>query len=200
MSETRIPTTEIAGFSGAMAKRFTRRMLGDVPEQLGVMWHNKSVLMTMMGLSRKAKKWTECDEQLKAFAHMAVVSLVGCEFCLDLGYFMAHHDGLDVEKAREVPRRHESSVFTPVERDVMRYAEAMSQTPPTVTDDVVARLLTTLGAPAVLELTAFVALANMAARMNMAIGPFPSQGFSTACGLRPLAEPASATTVVSLVR
>ena len=197
MSETRIPKTEITGLSGAMAKRFTKRMLGDVPEQLEVMWHSKPVLMTMMGMSKKAKKWKECDEYLKAFAHMAVVSLVGCEFCLDLGYFMAHHDGLDVEKAREVPRWRESSVFTPLERDVMEYAEAMSQTPPTVTDDLSARLLTKLGAPALLELTAFVTLANMAARLNVAIGPFASQGFSAACGLGPLAEPSSTADVAS---
>jgi alkylhydroperoxidase family enzyme len=145
----------------------------------------------MMGLSKKAKKWKECDENLKAFAHMATMALIGCRFCLDLGYFMALHDGLDVEKAREVPRWRESDVFTPLERDVMEYAEAMSQTPPTVTDELSARLLKRLGAPALLELTAYVTLANMAARMNIAIGPFESQGFATACGLRPLAEPST---------
>ena len=82
-----------------------------------------------------------CDENLKSFAHMAVASLVGCSFCLDLGYFMAHNEGLDVAKAREVPRWRESDVFTPLERDVMEYAEAMSHTPPTVTDELSARLL-----------------------------------------------------------
>lgn len=58
-------------------------------------------------------------------------ALIGCRFCLELGYFMTHHDGLDVEVAREVPRWRDSDVFTPVERDVMEYAEAMSQTLPT---------------------------------------------------------------------
>ena len=77
-------------------------MLGEVPEQLGVMWHNKQVLMTVMRMSKKAKKWNECDESLKAFAHMATMALVGCRFCLDLGYFATLHEGLDVAKAREV--------------------------------------------------------------------------------------------------
>ena len=72
---------------------------------------------------------------------MAVATLVGCSFCLDLGYFKAHNEGLDVAKAREVPRWRESDVFTPLERDVMAYAEAMTQTPPTVTDEMSARLL-----------------------------------------------------------
>ena len=95
---------------------------------------------------------------------MAVASLVGCTFCLDLGYFQAHNEGLDEAKAREVPRWRESDVFTPLERDVMEYAEAMSQTPPTVTDELSAGLLEQLGAPALVELTAFIALANLYAR------------------------------------
>ena len=197
MSEYRIPTTELSGIRGALVKRFSKRMLGEVPEQLGVIWHNKQVLMTFMGMSKRAKKWNRCDENLKAFAHMATMALVGCRFCLDLGYFATHHDGLDVAKAREVPRWRESGVFSPLERDVMEYAEAMSQTPPTVTDELSARLLKELGAPALLELTAFVTLANMMSRMNVAVGPFASQGFSDRCGLPPLAEPSTPAGVAS---
>jgi alkylhydroperoxidase family enzyme len=70
----------------------------------------------------------------------------------------------------------------------MEYAEAMTRTPPTVTDELSARLLKALGAPGLLELTAVVALANLPSRMNTAIG-IESQEFSTACGLLPLATP-----------
>ena len=94
-------------------------------------------------------------------------------------------------KAREVPRWRESDVFTPLERDVMEYAEAMTQTPPTVTDELSARLLEQLGAPALVELTAVIALANLMARSNVAIG-IESQGFSAACDLKPLAIASSA--------
>ena len=48
-------------------------------------------------------------------------------WCLDFGYFKAHNDGLDLAKVREVPRWRESDVFTPLERDVLEYAEAMSR-------------------------------------------------------------------------
>jgi alkylhydroperoxidase family enzyme len=163
-------------------------MLGDVPEPVGVYWHNPPVLKFYFGLGQKSQKWHECDENLKSFAHMAVASLVGCTWCLDFGYFMAHNDGLDEAKAREVPRWRESGVFTSLERDVMEYAEAMSQTPPTVTDDLSARLLEALGAPALVELSAFIALANVYTRTNVAFG-IEAQGFAAACGLRPLAEP-----------
>ena len=146
-SNTRIPKAELTGIYGAMVKRMSRKMLGDVAEPVEVAWHNRKVLNFSFLLGRKSQKWDQCDENLKSFAHMAVASLVGCSFCLDLGYFMAHNEGLDEVKAREVPRWRESDVFTPLERDVMEYAEAMSQTPPTVTDELSARLLDQLGAP-----------------------------------------------------
>jgi alkylhydroperoxidase family enzyme len=71
----------------------------------------------------------------------------------------------------------------------MEYAEAMSETPPRVTDELFARLLGQLGAPAMVELRAWVAFANMAARSNIAMG-VKSQGFSKACTL-PLAQPSA---------
>ncbi len=190
-STPRIPSTEVTGLLGAVAKRLSRKKLGQVPESLGVMWHNRPVLKAFFGLFGKAESWDACDRQLKAFAHMAAVSLVGCGFCLDLGYLQAHHEGLDLDKAREVPRWRESTVFTPLEREVLEYAEAMTQTPPTVTDEMSARLLDQLGAPALVELTAFIAMANLVSRANTALG-IEAQGFAAACGLRPLATPALA--------
>lgn len=149
---TRIPKAEISGIYGAMVKRFSKRLLGEVPSPLGVYWNNRPVLKGYFAISGKAQKWEACDPSLKSFAHMAVASLVGCTWCLDAGYFHAHNANLDLEKAREVPRWRESDVFTSLERDVMAYAEAMSQTPPTVTDEMSARLLEQLGAPAMVEL------------------------------------------------
>jgi alkylhydroperoxidase family enzyme len=188
---TRIPKTEPTGVYGALVKRMSRKMFGEVPEPVGVMWHNRKVLNFSFGVGRKAQKWNQCDENLKSFAHMATASLIGCSFCLDLGYFFAHNEGLDVDKAREVPRWRVSDIFTPLERDVMEYAEAMTQTPPRVTDELSARLLEALGAAALVELTAFIALANFMARSNVAMG-IESQEFSAACDLRPLAFASSA--------
>jgi alkylhydroperoxidase family enzyme len=186
-STSRIPKADITGVYGALAKKFSKKQLGVVPDPLAVMWHNRPVLKAYFGIGGKAEKWDACDASLKSFAHMAVASLVGCTWCLDLGYFKAHNDKLDLDKAREVPRWRESDVFTPLERDVLEYAEAMTHTPPTVTDELSARLLTALGAAAMVELTAYVALANLWTRSNTALG-IESQGIAAACDLRPLAQ------------
>ena len=187
-TETRVPRAELRGAQGAVMKRVGRRMFGVVPEPLEVMWHDRPVLKTYLAVGQRSARWQECDETLKSYAHMAVAALVGCSWCLDLGYFQAHNEGLDVAKAREVPRWRESDAFTPVERDVLEYAEAMTHTPPTVTDELSARLLAELGAPALVELTAWVALANLFTRTNVSLG-VEAQGFAAACGLAPLAEP-----------
>jgi alkylhydroperoxidase family enzyme len=189
-STTRIPKAELTGVYGAVVKRMSRRMFGEVAEPVEVAWHNRKVLDLSFTLGRKTQKWNRCDADLKSFAHMAVASLVGCSWCLDLGYFMAANEGLDLTKAREVPRWRESDVFTPLERDVLEYAEAMTVTPPTVTDELSARLLDRLGASAMVELTAFIALANLYTRNNTALG-IESQGFAAACHLQPLAEPSA---------
>ena len=146
-----------------------------------MLWHNSRVLKTLLGFSHKADKWDACDEQLKSFAHMAAVSVVGCGACLDFGYFQIHNKQLDVDKAREVPRWRESERFTPLERDVLEYAEAMSQTPLAVTDELSERLLGQLGAPGLIELTAFVAAANMVSRNNVTLG-IRADRVSSSCG------------------
>ena len=106
-SSTRIPKAEITGLYGYLLKRFSRKMLGDVPEPAEVMWHNRKVLNFSVGFGRKAQKWDACDDNLKSFAHMAVAALVGCSFCLDFGYFHGPQRG---------PRRGEGQRGAPVAR------------------------------------------------------------------------------------
>ena len=116
---TRIPPTEVTGAYGALVKLAARRMLGHVPDSLGVLWHHQRVMKDTMGVGRKVDGWRELDRDLASYAAMAAAATVGCTFCLDLNYFLAHNHGLDEAKVREVPRWRESSVFTPRERRVM---------------------------------------------------------------------------------
>jgi len=94
-----------------------------------------------------------------------------------------------------VPRWRESDVFTPLERDVLEYAEAMTSTPPIVTDELSASLLERLGPAALVELTVFIGFANLATRVNTAHG-ITSQGYSDACEI-PLAKRPGKSAVAS---
>jgi alkylhydroperoxidase family enzyme len=187
-STTRIPRTEIKGIYGGLIKMVMRKMIGRVPESAEMLWNHPAVFKDMMKFGGRTEKWDKLDRNLATFATMAAAAEIGCSFCLDFGYFTAHNKGLDEAKAREIPRWRESDVFTPLERQVLEYAEAMCQTSPTVTDEMSAALREELGTPALIELTAKVAFMNLSARSNVALG-IHSEEYATSCGLRPLAAP-----------
>lgn len=186
-STARIPAAPITGLYGALVKKFAGKMFDSVPESIGVLWHHQPALKASMSYGQKLQKWDTCDETLKTYAHMAVASLVGCSWCLDFNYFMAKDKGLDLDKARQVPNWRAATVFSPLERQVLEYAEAASMTPPTVTDEMVAPLLAALGPAGLIELTNVIGFANLTTRSNTALG-IESEGFASACGLAPLAE------------
>ena len=188
-STFRIPKAAITGLYGKVLSAYARRTYGEVPDNAYVYWHHRKVLKAVLGFEQKVAKWDRLDEDLKSYAQLASAGVIGCSWCLDFGYFHAHNEGLDEAKASEVPRWRESTVFSSLERDVMEYAEAMSETPPRVTDEMFAGLLEQLGAPAMIELTTLVGFANMTTRGNTAMG-IESQGFSKACKL-PLAQPST---------
>ncbi|MDQ0581830.1 carboxymuconolactone decarboxylase family protein [Streptomyces rishiriensis] len=165
------------------------KQLGAVPEPLEVVFNNPEVALSSQEISEKVASWNAADESLKTFAHMAVAAQVGCSWCLDINYFMALNQSLDLTKASQVPRWREADVFTPLERDVLEYAEAMTNTPTTVTDELSARLLERLGPAALVELTLFIGFANLSTRSNTAHG-ITSQGYSEVCELPLAARPA----------
>jgi alkylhydroperoxidase family enzyme len=187
----RIPKAELpTDVREGMVERF-----GAVPEPVEVLWHNPDLATANLEFSAKVGAWNAADASLKTFAHMAVAAQVGCSWCLDINYFQALNENLDLAKASQVPRWRISDVFTPLERDVLEYAEAMTNTPPTVTDELCGSLLERLGPAAMVELTVCIAFANMATRANVAQG-ITSQGFSDACEV-PLASRAEGSGIAS---
>jgi len=178
----RIPKAELP----AELRENLIKQVGEVPEPDEVAYNNPAVVTASKELTARLAAMDTVDQSLKTFAHMAVAAQVGCSWCLDINYFMAQAQGLDVTKASQVPRWPESDVFTPLERDVLEYAEAMTTTPTSVTDELYARLLDQLGPAAMVELTFFIAFANSAGRFNTAHG-ITSQGYSDACEI-PLAR------------
>lgn len=189
-STFRIPAAPARGPFARFVLAYARRTFGQVPDNALVLLHDPRVLRAVMSFEQKASRFDRLDPHLRTLAELASAGVIGCSWCLDFGYHMARTAGLDLTVVSQVPRWRTSDVFSDRQRAVMEYAEAMSATPPTVTDDMVARLVEDLGAAAVVELTQVVALENMRSRFNSAAG-LASQGFSDSCDI-PLARPADA--------
>lgn len=180
----RVPKAELP----AELRENLMKQLGSVPEPNEVLWNNPKLAEANQEFAAQVGTWDAADASLKTFAHMAVAAQVGCSWCLDINYFAAQNQNLDLAKASQVPRWRESEVFTPLEREVLEYAEAMTNTPTTVTDGLSAALLSRLGPAALVELTVFIGFANLAARCNTAHG-ITSQGYSDTCEIPLAARP-----------
>ncbi|MEV6670426.1 carboxymuconolactone decarboxylase family protein [Streptomyces sp. NPDC051162] len=163
---------------------YCKRSYGKVLDPVTATAHNARVVLATSGFELAVARWKRLDPQLKALAVMASAASIGCSWCMDFGYWEHHRHGMAPEKLRDVPRWRESEAYTPLERDVMEYAEAMSATPPTVTDELVERLRKHLDDAELVELTAMVAVENLRSRTNAALG-LTSQGFKETCEIRP---------------
>ncbi|MFV0132551.1 carboxymuconolactone decarboxylase family protein [Streptomyces sp. HMX87] len=162
---------------------YSRRTYGKSLDPVNALGHHSRALRGYLRFEQSVARWNKLDSDLKALAVMASAASIGCSWCMDFGYWANAERGMDTRKLREVPVWRDSDAYTPLERDVMEYAEAMTANPPTVTDDLAERLRARLGEPAFVELTAVVAVENLRSRINSALG-LTSQGFKDSCGLR----------------
>ncbi len=161
---------------------YARKVYGQMPDNGWAVAVNRKVLFAILGFERKVAKFDAVPRQLKALAEMAAATEIGCSWCVDFGYFMAHQDGLEVDKLRAVADWQTSDVFTDLERQVIAFAVAATATPSEVTDDLVEPLRVALGDAGLVELAMMVAIENQRSRLNSSLG-LVSQGFSAVCQL-----------------
>lgn len=171
---------------------FSRRRYGVMLDPVAAMAHNMAVGRSYGLFELQVQRWRKLDRGLKDLAVMAAASQIGCAWCLDFGYWEAtmNHD-VPAAKIRAVPAWRDSDSFTDLERLVLQYAEAMTSTPPSVTDEMVERLSTHLSEAELVELTAIVAVENLRSRINSALG-LTAQGFKDRCELQTTGQHAGA--------
>jgi AhpD family alkylhydroperoxidase len=116
--------------------------------------------------------------ELRELVVYATAVKLGCSWCVDFGMMLIKHAGLDIDRLREVHDYANSERYTEVEKLALAYVDAMTDTPTSVTDEQVAELDRRLGHDGVVELTYLIALENMRARMNSALG-IVDQGFTS---------------------
>jgi alkylhydroperoxidase family enzyme len=167
---------------------YSRRRYGAVLQPGRVLAHNRRVLKTYVREELSAERWSAVSSQLKTLAVLSAAARVGCEWCIDFGYWQAMTEGIEPAKIIEIAHWRDSVAYTPLERAVIEYAEAMSSTPVTVSDAHVARLREHLDESQVVELTMMIAIENQRSRFNIALG-LSSQGFSDRCETPPVHVP-----------
>jgi AhpD family alkylhydroperoxidase len=154
-----------------VALAYARRRFGKVPEPFALKSASRKVFWSdvkyEMGVERG---WTAVAPRLRELAVLRSAQTIGCHWCVDFGSRLSLDRGLEPEVLSALPDWQGSPLFDATDRAVLSYAEAMSTTPPTVTDAHVRALQEHLGDRQVVELTALIALENSRARFNDALG------------------------------
>jgi alkylhydroperoxidase family enzyme len=163
-----------------LAEWYSRRKFGVMLDPARGLGNHTGVLGAYARYEMAAMRWQRVGRDLKDLAVMAVATRIGCSWCVDFGQWELRMHGIPLEKVRAVPNWRGSAPFTDTERLALEYAEAMSVTPPEVTDELVTRLRTRPDDGQVVELTAMIALENLRSRINTAFG-LTGQGFSGHC-------------------
>ncbi|MEV4317984.1 carboxymuconolactone decarboxylase family protein [Actinocrispum sp. NPDC049592] len=168
-----------AGVVGRLVYRFAAKRFGVVPEPLAVMMHHRGLAVTGGVHELMAERASKTlPKSVRELAVYRTAVRLGCEWCIDFGTMLQRLSGLDVDRLREIDDYATSPKYTDKERLAIAYADAMTATPVQVTDEQVAELVAVFGERGMVELTYQIALENMRARTNSALG-IAEQGFSS---------------------
>lgn len=158
----------------AWAKRMYKREM----EPLGALAHHRPSLVGLSAISLASERFSKAvDEHLKHLARLRSAQLIGCEWCLDFGSWLAQRSGLDEDKLRELSTWRESSQFDAVERLVLEYTDRVTRTPVEVSDELFSRLREHFDEGQLIELTMAITTENLYSRTNWALG-IEGEGFS----------------------
>jgi alkylhydroperoxidase family enzyme len=95
---------------------------------------------------------------------------------MDTNAVGSSNTGASAEKIDAIAEYERSELFTAAEKAALRLAEAMSQTPAAISDEVFEAARAHFSEPQLVELVATAAMENYRARFNRAFG-VESQGF-----------------------
>jgi AhpD family alkylhydroperoxidase len=139
--------------------------------------HSPRLMLGYGMLELASERAHSVELRLKELAVLKAATMVGCEYCVDIGSSIARKSGLSDEQLLALPSYRDSGVFSELEMLVLDYVVAMSRTPVEVSDELFAALGEHLDQEQLVELTSMVALENFRARFNSALD-IGAAGFS----------------------
>ncbi|MBH0118059.1 carboxymuconolactone decarboxylase family protein [Rhodococcus sp. HM1] len=180
MARIPVVTPDQAGPATKVAYKMAARMFGEVPEPFTVLAHHPGLMRSNAVHEMLAQRASKVlPKNVREIAVYRTAWNVGCSWCVDFGTMLQRLDGLDTERLEHIADYKTSDLYSDDERAAIEYADAMTgNVREDVTDEQVADLERRFGQAGLVELTYNIALENMRARMNSALG-IHDQGFST---------------------
>ena len=176
-SQAGLKTKLVLRFGPRMMEKLTGTRPDNGMEPIAIYAHAPKLLGGLLKLEQANAKVDRVDNDLKILAQLRASTLIGCEYCIDLGSQIARRSGLSDEKLLALHRYRDSGMFTDLEMLVLDYATAVTRTPVDVPDALFDKLREHFDNPQLVELTGVIALENMRSRINGGLG-IGASGFS----------------------
>jgi len=126
---------------------------------------------------------------IRSLVTVRVSQLNHCRFCVDLNSATLAKRAGSTDKVLALETWRDSDLYTPEERAVLAYAEAMTLSDAGVTDSLADALRPFLDEDGIVELTALIAFQNLSSKFNSALD-VPPQGFCSVAFSSPETEEA----------
>src|SRR5215216_686257 len=104
---------------------FTRRQYGKVLEPLAVTAHHRPTMLAMGAFELAVERSKRVPNRLKILAELKAALMAGCEFCIDIGAWLARGHGVTEAELRAFPDYRTSDLFSELDRLVIDYAAGM---------------------------------------------------------------------------
>jgi AhpD family alkylhydroperoxidase len=163
-------------FASAVA-RGSRTAFGREMRSARIYAQHPRLMVDFMRFNRAAERGKRVPKALSELAVLKAATMVGCEFCIDIGSEYARRTGLSDEQLLSLHEAHGSGLFSEDELMVIDLAVGMTRTPGEVSDELMARVGARFGVKGTIELVHAIAWENTRARLNVALD-IEAEGFS----------------------
>ncbi len=154
----------------ALAFTWSQRRYGKVLHPLKVAALDGKLLLAFGHMEWAQQRARKMPKEIKHLARTLAAMQVNCPWCMDFGLLESQEMGIHEEKLRALLDYQRSPLLSEQEVIVLRYAEAMSQTPVRVPDERFAALKAHYTESQLVELTFLIAWEQCVARFNCALG------------------------------
>ena len=141
--------------------------LGQVPNMYRTFAHSPRVLDAAVSMAQAIR--TDLDAKLRELAYLKVTQITDCYVCWHYHEAAARRVGMTDPQLRGLGSFEDSDVYTPLEKDILRFAEQWTLSG-RIADDVMARLKAALSPAHLVLLAATTAQANFTTRFNNVFG------------------------------
>lgn len=141
--------------------------LGQVPNMYRTFAHASKVLNAAVVMAQTIR--TDLDPKLRELAYLKVTHMTDCHVCWHYHELHGRRAGMTETQIKDIGRFEESSAFTEMEKDVLRFTEQWTLQG-RVSNAVLERLKATLTPGHLVILAATVSQANFTSRFNNVFG------------------------------